>query len=142
MGYVGKLYRNLADNVDTFSDSDFYGRIASNADLPSKDMQNYMLAESDFSKAMQDDINHCVTRDTINNASFRQKLDSIAKNILKRQNPLKLVFQEISTFDAKSPIVDLLLRELDVGKKDTVSELIKKGLQFPGIDYLIQNRQN
>ena len=97
-------------------------------------MQNY--------KAMQDDINHCVTRDTINNASFRQKLDSIAKNILKRQNPLKLVFQEISTFDAKSPIVGLLLRELDVGKKDTVSELIKKALQLPGIDYLIQNRLN
>lgn len=82
-------------------------------------MQNYLLAESDFSKAMQDDINYCVTRDTINNASFRQKLDSIAKNILKRQNPLKLVFQEISTFDAKSPIVGLLLRELDVGKKDS-----------------------
>ena len=40
------------------------------------------LATSDFAKDMQTDINHYVTRDRINNASFRQKLDPISKNIL------------------------------------------------------------
>ena len=58
---------------------------------------------------MQTDIDHYVTRDCINNASFRQKLDSISKNILRRQNPLELAFQDISTFDAKNPIVGSLL---------------------------------
>ena len=39
---------------------------------------------------MKTDINHYVTKDRINNASFRQKLDPISKNILRRQNPLEL----------------------------------------------------
>ena len=65
---------------------------------------------------MQTDINHYVTKDRINNASFRQKLDLISKNILRKQNPLELVFEDISTFDVENPIVGLLLRELDVGK--------------------------
>ena len=81
------------------------------------DVQKYILATSDFSKSMQSNINHYVTKDRINNASFQQKLDRISKNILRRQNPLELVFEDISTFDAENPIVGSLLRELDVGKK-------------------------
>ena len=66
---------------------------------------------------MQDDINLHVTWDRLNNASFRQKLDPIAKNIFHRQNPLELVFKDISTFDAPNSIVGSLLDELDIGKK-------------------------
>ena len=88
------------------------------------------------------DINHYVTKDRLNNASFRQKLDPISKNILRRQNPLELVFQDISTFDAENPIVGSLLRELDVGKKDVASDLIKKTLGPPRLDFTIQNRLN
>ena len=39
LGYLGKCYRNLADNVDSFLGSDFYGRIANDADITSEDMQ-------------------------------------------------------------------------------------------------------
>ena len=35
-----------------------------------------------------------------------------------------------------------MLLELDVGKKDIASELIKKAPPPPGIDYAIQNRLN
>ena len=49
--------------------------------MPPEDVQKYILATSDFTKGMQTDINHYVTRDRINNASFRQKLDPISKNI-------------------------------------------------------------
>lgn len=48
MCYAGKFYRNLADNIDTFLGSDFYGRIASNAELPLEDVQKYLLVTSDF----------------------------------------------------------------------------------------------
>ena len=75
--YVGRFYRNLADNVDNFLGSDFYGRITNDANIPPEDVQKYILATSDFAKDMQTDINHYVTRDRINNASFRQKLDKI-----------------------------------------------------------------
>ena len=54
-----------------------------------------------------------VTRDRINDASFRQKLDPTSKN------PLELVFEDISTFDAENPIVGSLLREIDLNKKQT-----------------------
>ena len=67
-GYVGKFYRNLADNVDKLLGSDFYGRIANDTDIPSEDVQKYILATSDFAKGMQTDIHYYVTRDRINNA--------------------------------------------------------------------------
>ena len=105
--------RNLADNIDNFLGSVFHGRIVNDADTPSDDVQKYILATSDFAKGMQNDINHDVTRDRINNASFRQKLNPISKNILRRQNPLELIFEDISTFDAENPITRSLLRELE-----------------------------
>ena len=131
-GYVGSFYRNLSDNVDNFLGSDFYSRITADADIPKEDVQKYILATSDFAKSMQTDINHYVTRDRINDASFRQKLDSISKNILRRQNPLELVFEDISTFDAENPIVESLLREIELKKKQTDSDFIKSIPSHPG----------
>ena len=107
-GYVGNFYRNFADNVDNFTGSDFYSRIASDATIPKEYVQKYILATSDFAKSIQTDINHYVTRDRINDASFRQNLDPISKNILRRQNPLELVFEDISTFDAENPILIII----------------------------------
>ena len=64
---------------------------------------------SDSVKGMQTDINNYMTKDRINNASFRQKLDPIKNNTLRRQNQLELVFEDLSTFDAENPIVGSLL---------------------------------
>ena len=91
---------------------------------------------------MQTDINHYVTRDRIKDASFRQKLDPISKNILRRQNPLELVFEDISTFDAENPIVGSLLREVDIRKKQTDSDFIKSIPSHPGKEFEIQKRLN
>ena len=99
-GYVGNFYMNLADNIDDISD--FFSRITADADISREDVQKYILATSDFAKGIQIDINHYVTRDRINNASFRQRLDPISKNILRRQNPLELVFEDISTSEFNS----------------------------------------
>ena len=73
-GCVGKFYRNSADNIDTFLGSNFYGQITNDADIPSEDVQKYILATSDFARGMQTDINYYVTKDRLNNASFRQNL--------------------------------------------------------------------
>ena len=121
-GYVGNFYRHLTDNINT--DSDFYWRIAADTDIPKEDVQKYLLATSDFAKSIQTDINHYVTKDRINNASYRQKLDPISKNILRRQNPLELVFEDISTIDAENPIVGSLLREIDIKKSSLTAILL------------------
>ena len=101
-GYVGNFYRNLADNVDNFLGSEFYGRITNDANSTSANVQKCILATSDFAKGIQTDINHYITKDRINDASFGQKLDPISKNIIRRQNPLELVFEDVLAFDAEN----------------------------------------
>ena len=137
-GYVENFYRNLADNID--DTSDFFSRITADADIPREDVQKYILATSDFAKSIQTDINHYVTRDRINNASFRQRLDPISKNVLRRQNPLELAFEDISTFDGENPIVGSLLRELDIKKKQSDSDFIKSLPSHPGKEFEIKKR--
>ena len=123
-GYVGSFYRNLADNID--NGSDFFSRITADANIPREDVQKYILTTSDFPKSIQTDINHYVTRDRINDESFRQRLDPISKNILRRQNPLELVFEDISTFDAENPIAGSLLREIDIKKPSQIVILLNR----------------
>ena len=135
-GYVGNFYRNLADKVDT--SSDFFAQISSDVNIPRDDVQKNLLGISDFAKSIQADINHYVTRDRINNASFRQRLDPISKNILRRQNPLELVLEDLSTFDAENPIVGSLLRETDIKKKQCDSDFIKSLPSHPGKEFEIR----
>ena len=135
---MGSFYRNLAGSIDT--SSDFYSRIADDANIPKVDVQKYPLATSDIAKSIQININHYVTRDRINDASFRQKLDPISKNILRRQNPLELVFEDISTFDAENPIVGSLLREIDIKKKQSDSDFIKSFASQLRKEFEIQKR--
>ena len=52
-----KFYRNLAQDIDSSVNQDFYGRIDNDAEIPSEDVQKYFLVNSDFAKGMQDDIN-------------------------------------------------------------------------------------
>ena len=42
------------------------------------------------------------------------------------QNPFELVFQDVSTFDAQNPVAGSMVEELDIGKKDIESNLVKK----------------
>ena len=103
-GCIEKLYKNLAQNVNSTVGPEFYGCVAIDTTMSMEEIQKYLLATSDNGKGMQDDINLYVTRDRLNNASFRQKLDPMARNIFQRQNPLELAFKDISAFDAENPI--------------------------------------
>ena len=129
----------MADCVDT--NNDFFANISNDTNIPKEDVQKYLLATSDLANSMQTDINYYVTRDRINDASsFRQKLDPISKNILRRQNPLELVFEDVSTFDAENPIVGSLLREIDIKKKQSNRNFIKSIPNQPGKEFEIKKR--
>ena len=138
VGYVGNFCRNLADSVEC--SSDFFSRIAADANIPKEDVQKYLFSTSDFAKSIQTDINHYVIRDRIKDASFRQKLAPISKNILRTQNPLELVFEDLSTFDAENPIVGSLLREIGIRKKQSDSDFIKSLPSHPGKEFEIQKK--
>ena len=66
----------------------------------------------------------------------------MSKNILRRQNPLELVLEDISIFDAENPIIGSPLRELDVGEKYLSSDLIKQAPTPPETDFAIRNQLN
>ena len=83
-GYLGKFYRKHAKDVDSSVKRGFYSKMTNDAEVLSEDVQKYLLATSDLARAMQDGINLHVTRDRLNNVSFRQKLDSVAKKICRR----------------------------------------------------------
>ena len=101
-----------------------FPRITAGVNIPREDVQKYILATSDFAKSIQTDSNHYVTKDRINDGSFRQRLDPISKNILRRQNTLELIFEDISTFHAENPIVGTLLREIDIKKNSRIAILL------------------
>ena len=101
-----------------------FPRITADVNIPREDVQKYILATSDFAKSIQTDSNHYVTKDRINDGSFRQRLDPISKNILRRQNTLELIFEDISTFHAENPIVGSLLREIDIKKNSRIAILL------------------
>ena len=61
-----------------------------------------------------------------NEASFRGKLDPIKKDVWRKQNSLELLFKDVSNFDGHNPVIGSLFREIDVGKKDTLSNFLKK----------------
>ena len=117
-----------------------FSRITADVNIPREDVQKYILATSDFAKSIQTDSNHYVTKDRINDASFRQRSDPISKNIWRRQNPLELVFEDISTFDAENPIVGSLLREIYIKKKQSESDFIKSLPSHPGKEFEIKKR--
>lgn len=96
------FYRDWLDGID-FSDlTNFQQKVVS--ETPWEDVKNFLIATSQFGEEIQGEIDLYVTNNRLNEASFRRKLDPIAKNIIRNQNPLELVFQDISTFDAQNPV--------------------------------------
>ena len=64
VGYVGRLYRYLAQKHRYSSVNEhFYDKVANDPDIPSEDVQKYMLTTSNFTIGIQDDINLYVMRD-------------------------------------------------------------------------------
>ena len=59
---------------------------------------------------------------------------------MRRQNPLELVFEDLSTFDAENPIVGSLLREIDIKRKQFDSDFIKSLPSHRGKEFGIRKR--
>ena len=89
-------------------------------------IKNFLLGTSDYARGIQSDIDLYVTRGRRNLASFRRKLDPIEKSVWRTENPLALLFKEVANFDTQNPVTGSLLREIDLEKRSTNSDLIKK----------------
>ena len=81
-----------------------------------------------------------ITNNSLNEASFRGKLDPISKNVIKKQNPIKLLVKDLKYFDTQNPVIGNLIREVDIGKKEDLSKFLS---QAPDVkDLELQSRLN
>ena len=97
-----------------------------------------MLGTSDYARGIQSDIDLYVTRGIHNQAGFRSKLDPIEKSVWRTENTLALLFRDVPNFDAQNSVIGSLLREIDLGKRSTNNDLIKKSLsKGPDINDMI-----
>ena len=92
-----KFYKSWSGETDSVIASDFQRKIIS--EVRNEDVRNYLLATTEFVQKIESDIDLYIIRDRLNQASFQRKLDPIAKNIIRNQNPLELVFKNIKHFD-------------------------------------------
>ena len=67
-----------------------------------------------------------ITRDRFIQANFQRKLDPIAKNVIRNQNLLELVFKIMQHFDVKNPVIGSLIQEIDIRKKDVTGKRLAK----------------
>ena len=81
-----------------------------------------------------------ITNNSLNEASFRGKLDPISKNVIKKQNPIKLLVKDLKYFNTQNPVIGNLIREVDIGKKEDLSKFLS---QAPDVkDLELQSRLN
>ena len=111
------FYKQKAKEVDVDLPSVVADTIAREGQPLTEDVKDFLLRTSDYAKDIQSDIDLYVTRGRHNEASFRRKLDPIEKIVWRTENPLALLFEDVSNFDAQNTVIGSLLRETDLQKK-------------------------
>ena len=122
--FVEFFYRDWLGGIDFSQDSDFQQQLVKNK--PSEDVKKYLLATSEFDEEIKGEIDLYITNSRLNEASFRERLDPISKNIIKNQNPIELLFKGVKHFDAQSPVIGSLIREVDIGRKKDLRKFLDK----------------
>ena len=140
--YSRLFYKNIANDVDVDLLSTVTKKILTEGQPLTDDIKNFLLGTSEYARDIQSDIDLYVTRGRHNQASFRRNLDPIEKSVCRTENPLALLFKDVANFDAQNPIIGFLLREIDLGKNKTNSQLIANQLsKAPDInDTILLNR--
>ena len=126
--YSRLFYKDRINDVDVDLPSTVANKILAEGQPLTDDFKNFLLGPSDYARSIQSEIDLYVTRGRHNQASFRCKLDPIEESVWRTENPLALLFKDVANFDAQNPVIGSLLREIDLGKRSTNSDLIKKSL--------------
>ena len=78
-------------------------------------MQKHLLTSSEIVQLLKEEIGLQVTDRRLDDAPVGNQLDTLYKNVLRQQNPPKIVFNNITTFDVQNLIIDRLLTETETG---------------------------
>ena len=122
--YSCLFYKDIANDVDVYLPLTVTKKLLAEGQPLTDDIKNVLLGTSEYARDIQSDIDLYVTRGKHNQASFRRKLDPIEKSVWRTESPLALFLKDVATFEAQYPIIGSLLREIDLGKNKTNSQLI------------------
>ena len=59
--------------------------------------------------SIQENLDMIVTDNSFNNASIRQALDTKFPSVMKKTNPVEVMFKDKSKFDVQNPVVGSLI---------------------------------
>ena len=82
-----------------------------------KDLQKWILANSEFGQELQQDINEITGGDEkFNNAVVQRVLDLKNAGLFQNPEPINLVFSDIKKFDQQNPIIGKLATQIKASK--------------------------
>lgn len=119
--FVQTFYTDWLDGIDFSSDTDFQQEIVKNG--LSKDVKKFLLATCEFGQEIQGEIDLYVTNDRLNE-----------KKIINNQNPFESLFKDLEHFDKQNPVIENLIREIDIGKKKDLSKFLSKAPDFRDLE--------
>ena len=89
--------------------------------------QKYPLATGVLKDSIQDSLDMIVTDGKFNDASVRIALDTKYPSVMKKSNPMEIVFKNKAKFYTQNPIIGTLLTQMQSGK--TNEKAIEKQLR-------------
>ena len=68
--------------------------------------------------SIQNSLDMIVTDGKFNNAGIRKALDTKYPTIMKRPNPIDVLFRDKAKFDTQNPVISKLLSQMQTDKND------------------------
>ena len=80
-------------------------------------MQKFLLATDLFQDSIQENLNMIVTDGSFNDASIHWALDIKFPFVMKKPNPIEVMFKDYSKFDVQNPVVGSLITQVADNEK-------------------------
>ena len=111
--FVESFYKDFLDGNDFSQDNDFQQQLVNN--LLGEDVKKFLLVTIDFGEEIQGELDLYVTNNRLIKASFRRRLNSISKSIIRNKNPIDNLLKDVTHFDPQKPVIGYLIKDADVG---------------------------
>ena len=99
--------------------------IIKNGIVDDVELQKYLLATDLLQDTIQQNLDMVVTDGFFNNAAARRELDQKCPTLMKKPNPVNVIFKDKAHFDVQNPIIGLLAVQVSNNEK-AIFEQIKK----------------
>ena len=100
-------------------------KIIKNGIVDDVELQKYLLATDLLQDTIHQNLDMVVTDGFFNNAAARRELDQKYPTLMKRPNPINVIFKDKAHFDVQNPVIGLLAAQVSNNEK-AIFEQIKK----------------